>query len=58
MYLFYYMLRLFCTDMKRFEINHDNFVQDPLIVEVVSNTIEAPSGVLQAVNDIGKVVKL
>ena len=44
--------------MKRLEIDHDSFVQDALIVESFSNTIEVPSGVLQAVNDMGKVVKL
>ena len=45
------MLRLFLH-------RYDSFVQDLLIAEVFSNTIEVPSGVLQAVNDMGKVVKL
>ena len=40
--------------MKRFEINHDSFIQGPLIVKVFSNTIKVPKGVLQAVNDAGK----
>ena len=44
--------------MQRFEINHDSFIQGPLIEEVFSNRIEVPKGVLQAVNDTGKMRKL